>query len=217
MTAQLPLTPQEKRRHQNRETARRSILDATEALLVAEGYERFSMRRLAKRCGYTAPTIYHYFGDKRGLLDALLDERFQLLVDLILAVPRDADAAASLRAQLAAFVGFGLDHPTHYLLLMEPRPVDSPPAASAERSRSLLEATLSQLADENRLQLDDIEEAVQCIWAMLHGLVSLRISRPEHPWTSSHVDVCLDILMAGLVASPRRNHGPAAPAPKEST
>jgi hypothetical protein len=100
---------------------------------------------------------------------------------------------------------------------MEPRPEDSPPTARVEESRRLLEATLSQLAGEGRLQLDHIEEAVQCIWAMLHGLISLRISRPEHPWTDSHVDVCLEILMVGLVAPPNHRRGAAAPARKESS
>ena len=54
-----------------RSQARRAILDATQSLLVEGGYEAFSMRRLAERCGYTAPTIYHHFGDKPGLIGAL--------------------------------------------------------------------------------------------------------------------------------------------------
>ena len=79
------------------EAARRAILDATEALLVADGYESFSMRRLVERCGYTAPSIYHHFGDKRGLIDALIEERFRRLVDRIRAVPSEGDAVAALR------------------------------------------------------------------------------------------------------------------------
>ena len=68
------------RREQQRSDARRAILAAAESILVEDGYEQFSMRRLAERCGYTAPTIYHYFGDKLGLLDAVLETRFRELL-----------------------------------------------------------------------------------------------------------------------------------------
>ena len=58
-----PLETASDRRLRQREKARRTILDASEEMLVSDGYEHFSMRKLAARCGYTAPTIYHYFGD----------------------------------------------------------------------------------------------------------------------------------------------------------
>ena len=35
---------------------------------------------------------------------------------------------------------------------------------------------------------------------MLHGLISMRINRPDYAWTESHVDVSLEILLRGLVA-----------------
>ena len=76
----MDLQPAAQRRLRQRQQARRAILDATQALLVEGGFERFSMRRLADRCGYTPPTVYYYFGDKQGLIDALLEERFSLLL-----------------------------------------------------------------------------------------------------------------------------------------
>ena len=81
----------EQRRTEQRAQVRRTILDATEALLLAEGEERFSIRRLVERCGYTAPTIYHHFGDKHGLIDTLLDERFDRLARQLKRVPRRGD------------------------------------------------------------------------------------------------------------------------------
>ena len=48
--------PAAQRRQQQRRDARRAILDAAESLILESGYERFSIRRLASRCGYTAPT-----------------------------------------------------------------------------------------------------------------------------------------------------------------
>jgi len=211
MSPQVAPTPSERRRLQQRAEVRRLILDATEALLVADGYEAFSMRRLADRCGYTAPTIYHHFGDKGGLLDALLEERFRQMVERIQQVPEAGDPLETLRRQLHAFVHFGIENPTHYRLLTVPRPDEtSPPPESAEESRAIIEVTLSRLARDGRLRVDAIEEGVQCIWVMLHGLISLQISRPDYPWTESHVDVSLEILLRGLV-TPTRASAVATP------
>ena len=217
MTAHSAEKPIEKRRLRQREEARRAILDATEALLVAEGYEAFSMRRLAEQCGYTAPSIYHHFGDKRGLIDALLEERFRLLVERIRTVTAADDPLATLLAQLRAFVRFGLENPTHYRLLMAPRLDDeSPPPRSSEAARELIEVTLAHLARAQRLQTSDIEEAVQCIWTMLHGLISLHISRPDYPWTPNHVEAAIGILLRGLVAAGGTRHsaGPGGEQPR---
>jgi AcrR family transcriptional regulator len=199
MNSQPAETPSKIRRHQQRATVRRQILAATEALLVSEGYEGLSMRRLVDRCGYTAPTIYHHFGDKARLIDALLEQRFREVAERIEHVPEFDDPAAQLRAQLLAFVEFGLEYPTHYSLLMGPRPADMPPPETTEQSREHIEQTLSRLAREQRLQIDDIEEAIQCIWVILHGLISTRVSYPDYPWTDSHIEQSLDILLRGLL------------------
>ncbi len=193
-------TPAERRRRELREEARRSILDAAEALLVEHGYARFSMRRLANRCGYTAPTLYHYFGDKQQLVDAVLEERFQRIVTRLKRVRRAADPAESVRAQLDAFVRFSLENPTHYRLLSVPRPDDAPPPASAEAARALLEAPLAELLREGRLRAQSVEEAVQCLWAVLHGTISLRIGRPDAALVENLESFALETVLRGLVA-----------------
>jgi AcrR family transcriptional regulator len=191
--------PSEQRRHRQREEARRSILDATESLLVEDGYENFSMRRLADRCGYTAPTIYHYFGDKPGLIDALLDERFGRLLVRLRRVPRATDAADKLRELAWAFIRFGLRHPTHYRLLTTPRGNGATPPPTAERAREILEGPLRELHQQGRLVGGDFDAAFQSLWALVHGLISLRIHRPDYPWAKDLADVGVNTFVRGLL------------------
>jgi AcrR family transcriptional regulator len=200
MQSQLPSTPAERRRFRQREDARRAILDATEALLVGDGYEGFSMRRLAARCGYTAPTIYHHFGDKQGLLDAVLDERLARVLERLRGVRHAADPARTVRAMLLEFARFGIENPTHHRLLSMPRPDDSPPPPAAEEIRLLFEQPLAELAAAGRLRAPDVEEATQCVWALLHGLVSLRVTRPDVEWKDAILEFAFDTVLRGLVA-----------------
>ena len=204
-------TPAERRRQQQREDARRAILDATEALLVEDGYERFSMRRLAGRCGYTAPTIYHYFGDKQGLVDALLEERFDELVGALRDLPaaEGDDPLEIIRERSRAFVRFGLENPIHYRLLTVAREpgVDPPPAAEA--ARDFLQRPWDELAEKGRLR-NDAETAQRALWAALHGLLSLHSSRPDLEWPPEVFDETVDAMLAGLVSpeSPERRSRP---------
>ena len=193
-----------------RADARRIILDSAEALLVDDGYERFSIRRLTERCGYTAPTIYHHFGRKRGLIDALLEERFQRLLARARRVRNGGEPVAFLRALLEVFLRFGLDNPTHYRLLYVPRTDAQPPPPSSEKLRALLGTPLAELAAEGRLRSADVEEAVQCLWSMLHGLVALQINRPDYGWSPTLNVASIDALLEGLIRPGRkpRAHGP---------
>lgn len=188
----------EKRGERRRSEARRAILDAAEALLLEEGSERFSVRRLVLRCGYSAPTIYHHFGDKPGLIDALLEEKFQRLLRQISRVPQGDDAVENLRALARAFVRFGQRNPTSYRLLTAPRSEQTPPPPSAEQARTLMEAPLHELARRGRVDPSRVEVAGQTLWALTHGLISLRSARPDHPWSKELVDVAVDAILRGL-------------------
>jgi AcrR family transcriptional regulator len=191
------------RRDRLRHEARRAILDATEALLVEEGYERFSMRRLAERCGYTAPTLYHYFADKSALLDELLEERFALLHARLGRVPHSNDPVARFRELVHCFVRFGQEHPTHYRLLMTPRDDGSEPPAVAEQARELMEAPLRELAARGRLAGGDAEAVSQSFWALCHGLISLRSARPDWGWSPRLEEVAVQALLEGTIAGVR--------------
>lgn len=192
------MQPAERRRLQSRADARRAILDATEALLVEDGYEAFSMRRLADRCGYTAPTIYHHFGDKQHLIDALLDERCQGLVRTLRRVHQSEDLVENLRAFSAAFVRFGLRNPTHYALLSQPRDPGLPVPPAAEEARVLMEAPLHGLAAAGRLTADQ-EMVGQSLWAFLHGFILLRTTRTDVEWRKDGLDVGIEALLKGFV------------------
>jgi AcrR family transcriptional regulator len=204
------LQPAERRRLQSRTEARRAILDATEALLVEDGFRSFSMRRLAERCGYTPPTIYHHFVDKQHLLDELLEERCSALVKSLKRVRRGDDPVENLRAFGITFARWGLRNPTHYALLSQPRQPELPVPPAAEEARALLEAPLEKIAAEGRLSAQR-ESAAQVFWAFLHGFVLLRTSRGDIEWMPDVLEVGLAALIQSFIRD-----GDRAPAREET-
>ncbi len=208
----MELQPAAQRRLRQRQEARRAILDATQSLLVEGGFDRFSMRRLADRCGYTAPTLYYYFGDKRGLLDALLEERFATLLRRLRRVPASDDPVERLRQLVLAFVRFGRKNPEHYRLLMTPRVEGAaPPPPSAEKCMALFADPMQALQAAGRLRVDDLEAARQIVWVTLHGLISLRIVRPDHDWAGNLDALALEGTLSGLIQPDARSASYGAP------
>ncbi len=212
MQPDTPPKSQEHRRSRQRQESRRVILDATEALIVEDGIEEFSIRKLAARCGFSAPTVYHHFGDKDGLIDALLQERFERLLRGVRRVPTGQDPVENLRQMCHAFLRFGLSNPRFYRLMMTAGPDGADRVTpAAEESRDLLEAPWRDLAAAGRLRDGDVEAAKQSLWALCHGLIALRIGRPNHPWSDNQIEVGLDSMLRGLVRPERDANGRGTP------
>ena len=193
----MAFSPSEQRRQRQRDEARRAILDAAEALLAEEGAEGLSMRRLAARSGYALPTLYHHFGDKRRLVEVVLDDMFREVAALLSGAAQP-DPVSSVRAMLRAWVAFGLDNPAHYQLLVAAlQEGDEPPAT--EEVRGLLEAPLTELLGAGRLRAPDVGVVMQANWTFCHGLISLRTSRAHVDWAPGLLDVAVDGMLLGLV------------------
>ncbi len=192
------ISPAIRRRTRAREEARRAILDASEAIVLDGGFEALSIRRLSTRCGYAAPTIYHYFRDKPAIVDALLEERCRRLVAALRRVPRGRGAFADARALYGAFVRFGRAHPAHYRLLMAQRDPGLAPPAAFDEARALLEQPMHELQKAGLLHACSVETASHAVFALLHGLVALGNDRPDIEWPEDLFDAGLDSLLRGL-------------------
>lgn len=190
--------PALERRARQRDDTRRAILDATEALLVEDGYDAFSMRRLVARCGYTAPTIYHHFGDKPRLLDTLLDARFRKLLAQLSRVPAGLDPVGAVGWLARAFARFAARNPTHYRLMNALRAVDAPEPPVIEEVRELIRRPLRELAASGRLRVD-AETAAQVFWSVVHGVTSLRNTVPKYAWAPHLFDTAVDTVLRGLL------------------
>ena len=193
-------TPEERRR-QHRADVRQSILDAADELLNEAGVAGFSMRGLAARCGCTAPTIYHYFRDKTGLIESAVEARLEQFMRELNSRPRSDDPVATLRSIGAALAHFGVRHPSHYQLLVpEGRDTESP--SRAELIRVASEA-LQDLVRRGDLREGELERLRQGVWSLIHGFILLQTSRPDEEWEPDLLDHSLDALIRGSLRSGR--------------
>ena len=93
------------------------ILECALALFAERGYDAIGVQEIVENAGVTKPTLYHYFGSKRGLLEALLDKHYEEFDRLLVAAASyRGDLPLTLRRIAEAYFRYALDHPTYYRL-----------------------------------------------------------------------------------------------------
>lgn len=162
---------------------RRLILDTTRHLLVQEGYQNLSMRKIARAIDYSATSIYLHFDNKDALLHALIDEGMSRLYETLKQVcaRHPQNCVDRLEALCRRFIQFGLDNPEYYeiMFLLHPERMERYPAEKYRRARRNLDViaeTLAAGSDEEVFAVEDPRVAASTVWASLHGAVSLLLA-----------------------------------------
>ena len=68
------------KRAKQKEAFRREILDSAREMFISDGYDGFSMRKLAGKIDYSPTTIYLYFKNKDDLLFGICEEFFAIFL-----------------------------------------------------------------------------------------------------------------------------------------
>jgi AcrR family transcriptional regulator len=194
---------------------RGEILAAATALFAAEGYRRVTTRALAQRVGLSQTGLYVYFRTKEDILRAIRDQTHDALGKAFDdAVAGAATPQEALRRLLRSYLDFGLAHPAEYQLTftMSPEalaPIEkdfSQPFDTQEpgaRSFLRFHDHLAALSRQGLRVGFDPMTAVQILWFVGHGAVSLLISHSHFPWVEQRklLEKLEAFVLAGLAAA----------------
>jgi AcrR family transcriptional regulator len=172
------------RREHEKEELRQMILKVAGELFLEQGYDRFSMRQLAERIGYSVATPYLYFRDKDDLLFTVVDEGFaRFKRQLEEAAVSSDDPWERIFALGQAYVRFGLQNPVYYQLMFMWRSdflMQSPTGEHSPRLETfrMLQDAVQYAMDAGVMQAGDVESYGDLLWATMHGIVALAIKIP---------------------------------------
>src|SRR5215217_3177430 len=155
---------------------RTKMLEAAESLLDASPDGDVSTRAVCEAVGVGAPVLYRLFGDKTGLLSAVVDYGFDRYLATKRAATPSEDPVADLRSGWDTHVAFALAHPAVYRLMYSPS-FSRVPGSAAEALR-LLREVLDRCAAAGRLRLPP-DNAAQTIMAANVGVALSLVTQPE--------------------------------------
>jgi AcrR family transcriptional regulator len=184
------------------------ILVATERLLIESGGddEAVSIRAVADAVGVTPPSIYLHFADKNELIFAVCEKHFAEFDRLLeAAAAASDDPLESLRLRGRAYVRFGVEHPGPYRILFMSKPTAAPEWWTHERVQESasfmhLVGAIQRCLDAGAIALGDPVQISVVVWAAVHGVTSLLITKSTMPWPDPDAlaDSMCDTLIDGL-------------------
>jgi AcrR family transcriptional regulator len=172
---------------------REDLIGAASALLAElDSEEALSLRAVARRVNIAPQSVYLHFPDRTTLVSAVRQARLADLTATLAAaveqsqrsvLPEPEKAQAKMRALCAAYCQYAQDHPGHYRVLFGTAgtPGREPPQLAAMPALRLLDDAVRACQPDHTNGHTPLHATI-CLWAALHGLVTLRRARPSFPW-----------------------------------
>ena len=154
------------------------ILETALRLFSERGYDAVGVQEIAEASGITKPPLYHHFGSKEGLLEALLEQNYSRWFALL--VPATAwhgDLWLAVFNVARTFLKFASSQPAFYRmqLCMSFAPPESAPsrliAPFVKRQQELLERMLIEAARDRGAYSSSQRANAAMLTAILHSSI----------------------------------------------
>jgi AcrR family transcriptional regulator len=155
------------------------ILEKAAELLARSVSGDISTRAVCDAAGITQPVLYRLFGDKYGLLAAVVDYVWDQYLSMKRAAQESEDPLEDLLAGWDSHVAFALEHPHAYRLLFATALATATDAG--QEAMRLLEVHLNRLAGQGRLQVPPADAARIVMAANTGVSLALLLRRDQYP------------------------------------
>ena len=154
------------------------FVKATKEIILTEGVENVSIRRVAESAGYTFSTLYNYF---EGLNELLQSAKQEMIQDLILhmqeRMPKKVFDLDDLKEQNRQYIEYFVTNPNIFSFFYSYRlhPLSEPTTEAPDFNSQYME-TYRGFVECGRIKESDVLILAKTIIYSLHGLLALYFS-----------------------------------------
>jgi AcrR family transcriptional regulator len=182
----------ERMKARHREEVRALMIAASREIVLAEGIDALTIRRVAKAIGYCGGSIYSYFDSREAIAIELVREGFDRLNEFMKAAHNVVDPIERLHAIGYAYLGFAEQEPASFRLIFmnQAKLSDQIMAEAIERHGGfktyefLVDAVRKVLEMRNITSIDP-HEIAQLAWSTIHGVATLRVTLTAFPFVDA--------------------------------
>jgi AcrR family transcriptional regulator len=204
------------RREREKQETRDKILDAARELFLKHGYDAVSMRKIADAIAYTPAALYVHFKDKEALMREMCRRDYGEFSKAMASLASEPDPIKRIRGAGLAYITFGVRHPNHYRLMFMTKTANLELDEDDLRRKgnpdedgyAFVRQAVQQAIAEGRFrpEFTDPDLVAQLLWAGVHGVASLEITKGDDKWCPwrGHEQLAVamgDILLRGLCAA----------------
>jgi AcrR family transcriptional regulator len=171
------------RKLRQKEEVRASILDAAWEIIVTDGWQSFSIRKVADAIEYSVPVIYSHFENKDAILLEFNRKGFQLLAESLAVSKIGKDKPADqIRAMGRAYWAFAFSNREYYQLMFG---LGIPTCDTARMIPAMMDfnqviiSSIVGMVESGKKPTFEPWLKYQSFWSMLHGLVSINMVTPN--------------------------------------
>lgn len=181
---------------------REDILAHACDLYLSDGLEGFSMRKLARAVGVTAPALYRHYESKEHVFVDVVREAYRAFSSYLYRALEGRTPEERLRRAAIAYLDFVLEHPRWYRMVFmgpEHMGLDTlPPDIEAQGCavHQFWVDRLRECMDAGLLEQEDPIQVGLTLWAHAHGLIRL--------YQGGHIRMSDDAFRALYMSSGRR-------------
>ena len=168
------------RRQREKEQLRNLILETATRQMALVGYDKATIRSIAKEIEYSPRTIYLYFKDKDALLYEISVKAFTLFKEQFEAVMTIKDPMERLEKLNERYVNFALENPAYYdlmFILNDPMQSDKTKTGwdIGLSAHNILVTIIKDCIQDGYFTDLDADVVAFSVWSYVHGVVSLKI------------------------------------------
>ncbi|WP_394834310.1 TetR/AcrR family transcriptional regulator [Pendulispora rubella] len=193
-----------RRRAQMVEETRAKLIEAARKAFAAKGYAAASMDDLTAEAGLTRGALYHNFGDKKGLLQAVIDQMDAEMGVRLRAVRERAQTPwLALLDESIAYIEMALEPEIQRIMLLDGPAVLGDPSRWPNQTACLRTTTqtIQALIDEGTVRPVDAEAAARLLnGAALNASLWIAAADDPHAVLAKAVDAFRH-LAVGLLQS----------------
>jgi AcrR family transcriptional regulator len=197
------------RKEIDRDKMRGLILDTAMKLFLKEGYERVTLRAIAREMDYSPGIIYWYFKNKNDILFALHAVGFEKLDAKQRELQATKDPWQRLLARGEIYLSFAMKNPEFYDLMFIMR---GPAKMMKEKknwtsgltSYAMLKKDVRECIEAGNLIKTNAETATFAFWSFLHGMASIIIRERGVMYSKARLNAIVKGAVVFMMESIRR-------------
>jgi AcrR family transcriptional regulator len=163
---------------QQKEAVREAILNAAKCIIVKEGWQAVSIRKIADAIGYSLPVVYNHFENKDAILEEFVKQGFDMLSEVMLVTKTQYAASTQQLTHMAiAYFEFAFAQREYYQMMFGlgmPSCERVHQITEIAKFSSILIETIQELS--NDLVVNEVTKLkFHTFWSILHGLSSINM------------------------------------------
>ncbi|WFP51031.1 TetR/AcrR family transcriptional regulator [Methylomonas sp. EFPC3] len=205
-----------RRSEHSQEQIREMVLKAAETIVIEDGFNALTVRKIALEIGYTVGSIYMVFANMNDLATHVKARTLEQLAEHLQQSVTDGGAEQQLMALADTYLQFAARHFNRWRMIFDAQsdaPVPDWYQAKVEQMFAIAEALFGQLAQDVSAERSRL--ASRALWSGIHGICILSLTGEQQAGEVEAAKKAVELLVWTFIQGWKIAPNPANAMPPE--